>query len=58
MQRYMRQLCGQNTHKNEVKHDSDVVSSVNLISIWAETRSYFITAERTFKLANNFPTII
>ena len=33
MQRYMRQLCEQNTHKNEVKHDSDVVSSVNLIAI-------------------------
>ena len=58
MQRYMRQLCEQNTHKNEVKHDSDVVFSVNLISIWAETRSYFITVERTFKLANNLPTII
>ena len=58
MQRYMRQLCEQNTHKNEVKHDSDVVSSVNLISIWAETQSYFITVEWTFKLANNFPTII
>ena len=58
MQRYMRQLCEQNTHKNEVKHDSDVVSSVNLIAIWAETRSYYITVERIFKLANNFPTII
>ena len=45
MQRYMRQLCKQNTHKTEVKHDPDVVSSVNRIAIWAETRSNFITVE-------------
>ena len=40
MQRYMQQLCEQNTHKTEVKHDPAVVFSVNRITISAENRSY------------------